>query len=214
MTFDAVGNRFKYGPAAMLGGDPHELQVSAAYNGSNVQGTPSIYLLGNTGPHQSGAAGDQWAMSAEVTGESGSETTSPIRTAWRRATPMADPTYPIIADSAASLDVIMLPTVGASRRLDEKGGWVPNRDATDSRLLADYQNKTACGGKTPCPPVTENDVGGFPVIQSGTPYADSDLDGMPDVWETAHGLSPKDATDAVKDSGDGYLWIEKFINGP
>ena len=39
------------------------------------------------------------------------------------------------------------------------------------------------------------------------------MDGMPDEWETANGLNPKDATDAVKDcNGDGYTNIEKYIN--
>lgn len=58
-----------------------------------------------------------------------------------------------------------------------------------------------------------SEVGGWPVYQ-GTPYKDSDHDGLPDDWETAHGLNPNDASDAVKDSnGDGYTNIEDFING-
>jgi len=56
-------------------------------------------------------------------------------------------------------------------------------------------------------------VGGYPEYK-GTPYKDSDNDGMPDEWERKHGLNPKDAADAVKDmNGDGYTNIEKFING-
>ena len=46
------------------------------------------------------------------------------------------------------------------------------------------------------------------------PYRDSDNDGMPDEWETRHGLNPKDASDAATDlNGDGYTNIEDFING-
>jgi hypothetical protein len=56
-------------------------------------------------------------------------------------------------------------------------------------------------------------VGGYPEYK-GTPYKDSDNDGIPDDWESKHGLNPKDASDAVKDmNGDGYTNIEKFING-
>lgn len=56
-------------------------------------------------------------------------------------------------------------------------------------------------------------VGGYPEYK-GTPYKDSDGDGMSDEWETRYGLNPKDASDAVKDnSGDGYTNIEKFLNG-
>ena len=44
--------------------------------------------------------------------------------------------------------------------------------------------------------------------------ADSDHDGMPDKWETAHGLNPNDARDANRDwNGDGYTNLEKYLNG-
>lgn len=56
-------------------------------------------------------------------------------------------------------------------------------------------------------------VGGYPQYK-GEPYKDSDSDGMPDEWETKHGLNPNDAADASKDlNGDGYTNIEKFIYG-
>jgi hypothetical protein len=56
-------------------------------------------------------------------------------------------------------------------------------------------------------------VGGYPEYK-GTPYRDSDNDGMPDDWELRHGLNPKDPTDANGDlNGDGYTNIEDFING-
>ena len=56
-------------------------------------------------------------------------------------------------------------------------------------------------------------VGGYPDYK-GTPYQDSDSDGMPDWWETKYGLNPNDSCDANGDiNGDGYTNIEKFING-
>lgn len=58
-----------------------------------------------------------------------------------------------------------------------------------------------------------SEVGGWPEYR-GTPYKDSDGDGMPDDWESAHGLNPKDPTDASSDlNDDGYTNIEDFING-
>jgi hypothetical protein len=58
-----------------------------------------------------------------------------------------------------------------------------------------------------------NEVGGWPKYE-GTPYLDADGDGLPDAWETAHGLNPNNASDAVLDSDqDGYTNIEEFING-
>lgn len=56
-------------------------------------------------------------------------------------------------------------------------------------------------------------VGGYPVYK-GTPYKDSDNDGMPDSWELAHGLNPHDASDASKPAknGGGYTNIEVYLN--
>ncbi len=56
-------------------------------------------------------------------------------------------------------------------------------------------------------------VGGYPEYK-GTPYVDTDGDGMPDTWEKARGLDPTDPRDARGDlDGDGYCNIEEFING-
>ena len=122
--------------------------------------------------------------------------------------------------------------------LAEAGATLPRRDAVDRRVIemvrtgvigsrdtssvrADigdvgYQEKTiaeitaavAHGYIT-----NPAQVGGYPTY-AGTPYADADQDGMPDAWESAHGLDPKDAKDAAGDlNGDGYTNIEDFING-
>ena len=56
-------------------------------------------------------------------------------------------------------------------------------------------------------------VGGYPEYK-GTPYVDSDKDGMPDDYEIKYGLNPKDASDAKGDlNNDGYTNIEEYING-
>ena len=55
-------------------------------------------------------------------------------------------------------------------------------------------------------------VGGYPVYK-GTPYKDSDSDGMPDDWEVKNGLNPKDASDASKIKGkNSYTNIEEYLN--
>ena len=54
-------------------------------------------------------------------------------------------------------------------------------------------------------------VGGYPEYK-GTPYKDSDNDGIPDDYETRIGLNAKDASDAVKIAKNGYSNIENYLN--
>jgi hypothetical protein len=56
-------------------------------------------------------------------------------------------------------------------------------------------------------------VGGYPEYK-GTPHKDADMDGMPDDWESQHGLDPADPADSAGDlNGDGYTNIEDYLNG-
>jgi hypothetical protein len=98
--------------------------------------------------------------------------------------------------------------VGASHRLNERGEWVPNRDAVDSRLINEY--RTGAGRLR----FDEYDAGGFPTISSGAPYTDQDHDGMADVWESMHGLSGTNSADGIQDAdGDNMTNVEEFLSG-
>ncbi len=49
---------------------------------------------------------------------------------------------------------------------------------------------------------------------AGIATPDSDGDGLPDEWELAHGLNPRDSRDAVFDTdGDGLTNAEEFLSG-
>ncbi|GBG07661.1 hypothetical protein PAT3040_02217 [Paenibacillus agaridevorans] len=53
----------------------------------------------------------------------------------------------------------------------------------------------------------------WPVLQTTEVPADTDGDGMPDVWELEHGLDPNSAMDGNGDfTGDGYTNLEKYLN--
>jgi hypothetical protein len=56
-------------------------------------------------------------------------------------------------------------------------------------------------------------VGGYPEYK-GTPYKDSDTDGIPDDWEKKNGLNPNDPKDASATAKDksGYSNIEVYLN--
>jgi hypothetical protein len=116
--------------------------------------------------------------------------------------------------------------------LSSVGATFPKRDAVDARVIktvktgkaiyeADAQPFKTPYVKRRLPDdsykmgiITHPDqVGGLPEY-NGTPYVDSDNDGMPDAWEVKYGLNPNDPSDANGDiNGDGYTNIEKYING-
>ena len=99
---------------------------------------------------------------------------------------------------AADLKAALLADVGATR---------PVRDAVDRRVLGLIER----GGGALID--SQDDVGGYPVYAPAEPPADADADGMPDAWETAHGLDPADGSDHRADlDGDGYTNLEEWLN--
>jgi hypothetical protein len=92
--------------------------------------------------------------------------------------------------------------------LAEAGAMLPLRDAVDARIVSDVDNTTGHIIDHP------SDVGGWPVLATGTPPDDDDHDGMPDAWENLYGFDPYDPTDSPADAdGDGYTNVEEYLNG-
>jgi len=90
--------------------------------------------------------------------------------------------------------------------LSTAGANLPSRDSVDQRIVAEAM----LGGGTYIDDPSE--VGGWPMLGGVSADPDSDLDGMPDAWETQNGLNP-DIDDSASDSDqDGYTNIEEFLN--
>ncbi|HSC55038.1 MAG TPA: hypothetical protein VLC98_15510 [Phnomibacter sp.] len=127
--------------------------------------------------------------------------------------------------------ITILPAEDARKYvLANAGATLPKRDAVDTRIV-----KEATTGKVDFNPnvklpetqfkhrrmpidsykigiITDpSQVGGYPEYK-GTPYTDSDNDGMPDTYEVKSGLNPKDPTDSGKIAKNGYSNIENYIN--
>jgi hypothetical protein len=91
------------------------------------------------------------------------------------------------------------------------------RDAVDERVTNDTKTGTykyeGSHGSTGGMIDTPSDVGGWPVLK-GTPQADADKDGIPDAWETAHGLDPKTDNSATftLDKKGYYTDLEVYAN--
>lgn len=101
------------------------------------------------------------------------------------------------------------------------GATAPKWDYIDSRYISEVTNGkyTYTGSKQKLKGIidSQNDAGGYPNssnFKGGTAPTDTDKDGIPDTWESAHGLNPNDAKDGaiVSLSGDDYTNLELYLN--
>lgn len=96
------------------------------------------------------------------------------------------------------------------------GGASFRRDAVDIRIMKEVKEGivTYNGSKTGKKGIIDSqaDVGGWPVLNSTAPLTDTDIDGMPDSWETEQGLNAKTANATGNDLSTGYTNIEVYIN--
>lgn len=116
----------------------------------------------------------------------------------------------VTTHSAAEAYTTVMADVGANK---------PRHDSVDLRIIADVAKRsfTARGSKGGLPGIidSQKDVGGYPLMKGGPAPVDSDHDGMPDTWETTHGLNPADASDGPKPDAKspGYTNLETYLNG-
>ena len=100
--------------------------------------------------------------------------------------------------SAQDAYTTVLADAGASR----------SRDAIDARIVNEVQTRTGHIIDS------QSEVGGLVPLAQGTAPLDSDGDGMPNAWETSHGLNPSSANDrnGIGLSPAGYTNLEVYLN--
>jgi hypothetical protein len=96
---------------------------------------------------------------------------------------------------------------GNSKGLDCGGNWYSRRDSIDARVVNEV--KTGTGHIIDDP----SEVGGWIIPASGTACGDTDRDGIPNAWETSHGLNPNLKSDGNSVAPSGYTWLEEYFNG-
>lgn len=124
------------------------------------------------------------------------------------------PTFETAAHNQPSVPVTTLSAADAYTRVLTQAGTCQHRDAVELRLI-DQLSSLGTKGAIIALTGSESDVGGQPAVTPVSRPAgfDTDGDGMPDTWETAHGLNPNSASDGNGDyTGDGYTNVEKYLN--
>jgi pectate lyase len=204
---DIINNR--YIPGSMNSGDnsghPHPMEFTSTQStddtSQSMQGAPSVFLSGNSGPQ-----GSDVAITARVDSEGGAEIGA-VPSSWFRSSPLPSPIFPITADPASSLDAVLLPRVGNSQQITCDGTWSPRRQSEDVAMIAEYQSR-APGSLWSAP-------SGYATasVSNGTPCTESLHDGIPDQWKTKYGLSTTDPTLHKQQAPNGHTYLENYLNG-
>ena len=102
-----------------------------------------------------------------------------------------------ITHSAQQAYQLVLQNAGASKA----------RDVVDARIVAGIMDRTNRLIDS------QDEVGGWPQLMSRDAPVDVDRDGMPDDWESKHGLNPNNPEDRNNDlDRDGYTNLEEYLN--
>jgi hypothetical protein len=113
---------------------------------------------------------------------------------------------PVATQSAQEAYALVLEKAGATR---------PARDTLDQRMVREVRTRTGRlidvqGGYPHGTPYAVSQKA-WPVLAQSPAPLDTDHDGMPDAWETAHKLNPKDPADRAKIGSDGYPMLEVYL---
>lgn len=181
---NVINNFFKPGPSGAGSQD----------NTVQPYGPSLFYLSGNWGPLcPSGCGGSEW----DITG--------PFNQ------PGGDPVNVDVQTSGTEISVPSVTTTPTSQVfdavLDNVGAIKPARDSLDARIVQETRDTTGVTGAG-----ADGNTTNYPTLAIGTPYTDTDGDGISDSWETACGLNPNDASDGDDLAPNGYTNVENFIN--
>lgn len=215
--FNIINNYFKPGPATPNNNVGHRiLKPESGRSKLKYKVYGRAYVNGNVMEGFPAITKDNWNGGVQVEEQADAgEYTAFMK--WHKPLPMA----PITILSAEQAKTYVLANAGAT---------LPRRDAVDARIVKQVATgKIEYNADVQLPEtqfkhrrlpidsykqgiITDPaQVGGYPEYK-GTPYKDSDNDGIPDAYEIKMGLNANNAADAGKLAKNGYSNIENFLN--
>ena len=215
--FNIINNYFQPGPATPKNNVGHRiLKPESGRSKLDHKVYGRAYVNGNVMEGYPAITKDNWNGGVQIEEETNAgEYTDNIK--W--STPLPMPA------------ITILPAAGARQYvLANAGATLPKRDAVDTRVIkqvatgkidfvenvklpeTNFKHRRLPIDSYKIGIITDpSQVGGYPDYK-GTPYKDSDNDGMPDSYELKNKLNPGDGNDAAKITKSGYSNIELFLS--
>ncbi|MEO6733733.1 MAG: polysaccharide lyase [Ferruginibacter sp.] len=217
--YNIINNYYKPGPATPGQDRPIAHRILKPESGRSKLGYAvygRAYVHGNIVEGNDRVTKDNWngGVQVEELPDAGKYT---AKMKWNKPLPMPE--------------ITIIPTLQAKEFvLANAGAILPVRDAVDRRIVEQVRTGKIVVSNKVVPPTTQfkhrrlsldsykigiitdvSQVGGYPEYK-GTPYKDSDNDGMPDAYEIKSKLNPANAADATVITKNGYSNIEVFLN--
>lgn len=203
-NYNMINNYYKYGPSTGTGNS-----VSIPIRGMIIQPSQTttapvlpygkFYLQGNYVDGYSAITNNNW-LGVSMSGGTQADTT--------------------LAKAAAEFNIAPVTTQTAQQAYElvlQYAGASFSRDTLDQRIINDVRNRTGRiidvqGGYPHGTPYVQT-VNAWPTLNTTAAPADTDHDGMTDVYENSNGLNPNDPADRNGIAGNGYTNLENYLNG-
>ncbi|WP_108424724.1 hypothetical protein [Flagellimonas amoyensis] len=205
------GNYYKAGPATYFS-IADRVNLVRDDDGANVY-VDDTYWSFMSGVVESTSDTPTDIFNAAQSGTNRAKTSQPPVSSWSLASPVdLAGLRPDIMQNGQAYEYV-LGNTGARKYLSSNGSTRIIYDAKQEQYIADVRSGNNSNGSGSD---YGFDMGRYdpPTIQrsSRSESYDTDMDGMPDVWEVANGLNP-DIDDSSGDmDADGYTNLEEFLN--
>jgi hypothetical protein len=227
MNVNIVNNYYKPGPATLQRSEGYQKRIAGIGCRTNdyVKTYPAyapalhlwgkLYVTGNVNSRWADVTKDNWKIGiiqqVDASGNDGTFTKTTQDT--------IKLTEPICFIATTTHTAEM-----AYQRVLDYVGCSLHRDSYDELMISDTRNgKATYTGSNNAPGMINSqddnkpkdagsDWSAWPSLNSTTAPTDTDGDGMPDEWETAHSLNPNDASDGNTTNEEGYTNLEVYMN--
>ena len=217
--YSFINNYYKPGPITPAG-EPISYRILKPESGRDKRYTSTFgkaYITGNIVEGNEKVTKDNWdgGVQPEAKGDKKKlldsiRTNTPLPMAKVSLIDAKQAYSYVLANAGASLpkrdavDLRIVEQVKTGKIAHVEDGKLPAKQSyVKRRLAADSYKKGIISDIA--------QVGGYPEYK-GTPYLDTDKDGIPDAWEKKNGLDPKNPADAAKITKSGYANIEVYLN--